>query len=256
MTGPSTTPRRSPPRAHARLAASALLLATGAAGCLDIADPVEPEPGPGSFQASVALRDGEPPVVELTAAFDPGVDVDGEVRSPAEPALEFLGTTAEPSGGEGRTLRYRSIDTLDAAGPERATLEMKGPRLSAERPRTGLSVPLIWRDGPRSVEPPDGGDLELPLRGTGATEDEDLRLSWRLEVTGSGEPGFLFTSSGRAVIPDTLEVPAEVLETAGTGNTLRADLRIQVTIRAPPEETGYQTLLRVSVRLEWRVAPP
>lgn len=244
---------------HAGPIVLAVVAATGAGGCLDFAGPVEPEPGPGSFQASVALHDEEPPVMELTAVFDPGVDADGEVRPPTGPALQLLGRTTEPSArveGEGRALRYRSTDTLDAGEPERAVLEMEGPRLSKERPRAVLSVPLVWRDGPRSVEPPDGEDLELPLREAGAAESEDLGLQWRLDVSGSGGAGSLYTVSGRSVIPDTLEVPAEVLDATTAGDTLRANLRIQVTTRSPPGEPGYESFLQVSTRLKWRVARP
>lgn len=259
MRGPGPTPRRSPGPARAGAVAAAVLLATGAAACLDFADPVEPEPGPGRFDASVLLADGEPATLEVEASFEPGAVPGGRIRSPADPSLRVLATTVEPSPDLTRDpgrLRYRATDTLDAGELDRAELVIEGPRLSAERPRAVRTLPLIWRTGPDSVRLVEGEDLELPLRGADATEGEDLRLQWRLDVNGSRGTGPLYTASGRSVIPDTLEVPAEVLEAAGAGEPLRANVRIQVTTRSPSEGSGYESFLQVSTRLEWRVAPP
>lgn len=260
MTGPSTTPRRSRPRAHARLAAAVLLLATGATGCLDIADPVEPEPGPGRLVANVLLADGERPTMEVEASFEPGVASGGQVRSPADPSLRVLGTTVEPSPDltrEPGRLRYRATDTLDAAELDRAELEIEGPRLSAERPRAVRSLPLIWRAGPDSVRLVEGENLELPLRGAPeATQDGDLQIQWRLDVQGAEGSGVFFSATGNSSIPDALVVPDGALPVSTSGGPLEAVLQAAVLVRSPPDETGYGTFLAVTARLEWRVFGP
>lgn len=260
MTAPAALPRRLRRRAHASLASAALLLATGAAACLDFADPVEPEPGPGQFNASVRLADGERPTMEVEASFEPGATPGGRVRTPADPSLRVLATTVEPSPDLTRDpgrLLYRATDTLDAGELDRAELVIEGPRLSAERPRAVRTLPLIWRAGPDSVRRVEGGDLELPLRGApDGTEDGALRIRWRLDVQGAEGSDVFFSASGNASIPDTLVVPDGALSGSTSGEPLEAVLQAVVLVRSPPEEAGYGTFLGVTVRLEWRVFGP
>lgn len=221
---------------------------------------MEPEPGPGRFDASVLLADGEPATLEVEASFEPGAAPGGRVRSPADPSLRVLATTVEPSPDLTRDpgrLRYRATDTLDAGELDRAELVIEGPRLSAERPRAVRTLPLIWRAGPDSVQLVEGEDLELPLRGTpGDTQDGDLKIRWRLDVEGAEGSDVRFSATGSSSIPDTLVVPDGALAGARSGQPLQAVLRATLLVRSPPETTGYGTFLGVTVRLEWRVFTP
>lgn len=243
-------------RHHRAAAGVALaLLAATVGGCLNFA---EPRPGPGRFESSLTLADDSVPRARFLARFTPGGDEDGDVRPVADPTVRVLDRSIRPSAGSGAVwLRYDRSFALDERSLERPAVELTGPRLG-ERPRTVLTLPVLRRAGPASVQLAAGEDLELGLLGTDdlAAAGEIARISWAFSVVDRAASSQLLGIRAEGPIPDTLVVDGDRLSGWSGTESLEASLHVELDAARPADTSGYETSLGVDLHLTWEITRP
>jgi len=220
-------------------------------GCLNF---VEPEPGPGQFDAFLQLSETNEPRTEFNARLVPGADEGGDLRSVAASSLRILDTTIDPSPGSDPTqLTYRYSFNLASDVFERSTVELIGPRLQEGAPRARLTAPVVGRAGTDSINLADGEALKLPLRGAQGVRDADpADLRWTLVVREQQGSTQLFSSQSTGSLPDTLVVQQDVL-TDGPSRTLEALWTAVIEVQEPAGRAGYARSLRLNIRLRWTI---
>lgn len=234
---------------------AAALLAATVAGCLNFA---EPRPGPGHFESSLTLADDSVSRARFVARFSPGGDGDGDVRTVTDPAVRVLDRSIRPSAGSGAVwLRYDRSFTLDERSLDRPAVELTGPRLG-ERSPSVLTLPVLRRAGPDSVQLAEGEDLELGLLGTDdlTAAGEVERMSWAFSVVDRAASSQLLGIRAEGPIPDTLVVDGDRLSGWSGTESLEASLHVELDAARPADTSGYEASLRVDLHLTWEITRP
>lgn len=231
-----------------------LLLATGAAACLDF---VDPEPRPTRLLASLLLEDGkEAPTARLQGSITAATASEGPPAALLEPVRVWDRSVSPERGSTPGILRYRDEWIPSEENMVTGRVTFSWPPIGGEpKPPPPLSIPLTWRAGPDSLALGRGEDLELPLvvgpdppLGSAPASES---ISWFLQVEEEdGDVGrSLVSVSGRGAPPDTLRVSASLL---GDGST-PLGVEVQVSRSAEAASTDYPVRFTLVTRLHWTV---
>jgi hypothetical protein len=236
-------------RATTLLRCCALLLAAGAAACVDLAEPNIPDR---RMPASAVLnvRAFDTGVLQVDGSLSPGRDSLGFQRAVPSPFVQAAGQTVEPRTVSAQGLRtYSSVLALPGgrtAGPFDVTLPVVSD--------VGMLPPArlygLRRLDPDTLIVPRGGDIVLHMDTVPAASDPPNRFrQWFLDVrAGNGS----FRVSGDGPVPLRIRIPFEWVPPA-------PDQRASVTLiyyqTAQLRSPGglYSASLTLDTRLQWWV---
>lgn len=237
-----------------RIAATMVLLAGTASGCIDFLEPEELDPRRGELRVDLLVTDTADARAQIGGRLLRARGEDGMLVPVLDSTLRLFGRTLAPEPGGGKdALTYRADWSLTVAERDRDRIRLEGPVTDASRGRAHLTFPLIARAGPDSVAPAEDGDLRLPLAPGSADAYGNVEsLSWSLVVSADSGPSLLIMrGTGRP--PDTLRIARNLLATNSSRAPVEALFWTRMHARRSSESLSYELQFNATTAVDWRV---